>query len=48
MKIILASASPRRQELIKMITEDIIVNPCDCDETIKPGLEIHRSQEVSY
>ena len=37
-KIILASASPRRQELIKMITEDIIVNPCDCDETIKPGL----------
>ena len=38
MKIILASASPRRQELIKMITEDIIVNPCDCDETIKSGL----------
>ncbi len=38
MKIILASASPRRQELIKMITEDIVVNPCDCDETIKPGL----------
>lgn len=38
MKIILASASPRRQELIKMITEDIIVNPCDCDETIKKGL----------
>jgi septum formation protein len=37
-KIILASASPRRQELIKMITEDIIVNPCDCDETIKDGL----------
>ena len=38
MKIILASASPRRQELIKMITEDVVVNPCDCDETIKPGL----------
>ncbi len=38
MKIILASASPRRQELIKMITEDIVVNPCDCDETVKPGL----------
>ena len=38
MKIVLASASPRRQELIKMITEDIIVNPCDCDETIKDGL----------
>lgn len=38
MKIILASASPRRQELIKKITEDIVVNPCDCDETIKEGL----------
>lgn len=38
MRIILASASPRRQELIKMITEDIKVNPCDCDETIKDGL----------
>jgi septum formation protein len=38
MKIILASASPRRQELIKMITEEVIVNPCDCDETIKAGL----------
>ena len=38
MKIILASASPRRQELIKMITEDVVVNPCDCDETIKDGL----------
>ena len=38
MKVILASASPRRQELIKMITEDVIVNPCDCDETIKEGL----------
>lgn len=38
MKIILASASPRRQELIKMITTDVIVNPCDCDETIIDGL----------
>lgn len=38
MRIILASASPRRQELIKMITEDVVVNPCDCDETIKDGL----------
>lgn len=38
MKIILASQSPRRQELIKMITEDVVVNPCDCDETIKDGL----------
>ena len=39
MKIILASASPRRQELIKLITEDVVVNPCDCDETIKEGLK---------
>ena len=39
MKIVLASASPRRQELIKLITEDVLVNPCDCDETIKSGLK---------
>ncbi len=38
MKIILASASPRRQELIKMITENVEVFPAVCDETVKDGL----------
>ncbi len=38
MKIILASASPRRQELIKMITDDVEVFPAVCDETVKDGL----------
>lgn len=34
MKVILASASPRRQELLKRIYEDFIVYPADIDETI--------------
>lgn len=34
MKILLASASPRRQELIKLISEDVRVRPADCDETL--------------
>ena len=32
--IILASASPRRKELIKMLTNDFIVIPSDVDESI--------------
>ncbi|GHU55643.1 Maf-like protein [Clostridia bacterium] len=36
--IILASASPRRQELLKLITEDFIVLPADIDEIIPPEL----------
>lgn len=32
--IILASASPRRQELIKMLTNDFVVIPSDVDESI--------------
>lgn len=38
-KIILASASPRRKELIKMITDEVIINPCDCDETVSDNLK---------
>jgi septum formation protein len=34
MKLILASASPRRQELLKKITEDFIVFPADIDESV--------------
>lgn len=34
MKIILASASPRRQELIKRLFDDYSVIPADIDETI--------------
>ena len=34
MPYILASASPRRQELLHKITDDFIVQPADVDESI--------------
>lgn len=33
-KIILASASPRRKELIANISDNVIIRPADCDETL--------------
>lgn len=36
-KIILASASPRRHELLGLITPDFTVQSADADETIAPG-----------
>lgn len=38
MKIILASASPRRRELMKYITENFTAVSIDCDETIPSGI----------
>ncbi len=38
MKIVLASQSPRRKELIKQISEDFSVLPSGCDETVPEGL----------
>ncbi len=35
MALVLASASPRRQELIRMVTEDFKVCPADIDEAAK-------------
>lgn len=39
MKIVLASASPRRRELMKLITEDFKVIPTDVDETLPEDIE---------
>ncbi len=36
-KIILASASPRRRELISLITDDFEIHTADVDETIEKG-----------
>ncbi len=36
-KVILASASPRRRELLSLIGIEHVVHPADIDETIKPG-----------
>ena len=38
MKIILASASPRRRELLKMITEDFTAVSTDADETLPESI----------
>ena len=38
MKIVLASASPRRQELLKLIFEDFEVRPSNADETPPPNV----------
>lgn len=37
MSIILASGSPRRQELLHMITDEFTIIPSDADETISEG-----------
>ncbi len=37
-KVVLASASPRRKELIKLIFEDFEVLPAECDETLPEGI----------
>lgn len=36
--VVLASQSPRRQELIKLIFENFRVLPADCDETLPEGM----------
>ena len=40
--IILASASPRRQELLKLITENFIVIPSDIDEGVPNNIETEK------
>ncbi len=37
MELVLASASPRRQELMRLITDKFTVCPVDVDETLHPG-----------
>lgn len=40
MKIVLASASPRRKELIRLITNDFLCVPADVDETVPNDMDI--------
>lgn len=44
-KIILASASPRRKELIKNICDNVTVRPADCDETLPEGISAREAVE---
>ncbi|MDE5792149.1 MAG: Maf family protein, partial [Oscillospiraceae bacterium] len=43
MKLILASGSPRRQELLKLITEDFEVHAVNVDETLPDGMPVEMS-----
>lgn len=45
MKTILASASPRRQELLRYITPEFEVMPADVDETLPEGIPAEESAE---
>ena len=45
MKIILASASPRRKELLKLIFDDFEVSPSNADETLPEGLPAENAAE---
>ena len=40
MSLILASGSPRRKELLQLITEDFIVHSVDADETLPAGMPV--------
>ncbi len=45
MGLILASASPRRQELLKYITSDFQVMPSDVEEIVPDGLKAEKQPE---
>lgn len=45
MKIILASASPRRKELLKFIYDEFEIRPSDADETLPDGLTADKAAE---
>lgn len=45
MKIILASASPRRQELLKYIVPDFDIIPADIDETLPDDISSDKAAE---
>ena len=44
--IILASASPRRQELLSLICDDFTVKPADIDESVSDGGSIENIPEL--
>jgi len=44
-KIVLASASPRRKELLKLIFNNFEISVSDCDETLNNSLSIYKQPE---
>ena len=48
MSVLLASASPRRQELLKFAVPDFEICPADIDETIPPTMWIAQEPAKSW
>jgi septum formation protein len=45
LKVVLASASPRRKELLALIFNEYDIRPADCDETLPEGLNAQEAVE---
>lgn len=43
--IILASASPRRKELLKLVVDDFCIEPADIEESVTENIEIEKYPE---
>ena len=46
MKIVLASGSPRRRELFRLITEDFEIRVTNCDETIPESISAENAADT--
>jgi septum formation protein len=46
MRLILASSSPRRRELLRLITADFSVLPADADESLPPGTPAAQAAQI--
>lgn len=44
-KIVLASASPRRKELIALISDNVVIRPADCDESLPENIGARQAVE---
>ena len=45
-EIVLASASPRRQELLHYLIQDFIISPTDSDESLPEGIKGDEAVEL--
>lgn len=48
MKIVLASGSPRRRELFRLITEDFEIRVTNCDETIPESISAENAARIPF
>ncbi len=46
MKLVLASKSPRRREILSMVTGDFSVRVSDADETVEKGIDLYKIPEI--